>query len=87
VAVCAHGPPSVGASVMVVCESTDAPVLLPPSEVLVTRPSFVQVAMTQCIRYVMCHGKMVMSFKVRPPEFAALGFGPAVLPSVSQPVW
>jgi hypothetical protein len=46
VAICAHGPPSVGASVMVVHKLTDAHVLLPPSQVLLTRPSSVQVAMT-----------------------------------------
>jgi hypothetical protein len=78
VAVYAHDPPSVGASVMVVHEPTDAHVLLPPSQVSVTRSSSVQVAMTQCIRYAMCHGNVVISFKVRPLEFAALEFGPVV---------
>jgi hypothetical protein len=80
VAVSTHGPPSVGASVMVVHEPTNALVLLSSSQVSVTKLSSVEVTMTQCIRYVMCHGKVVMSFTVRAPEFAALGFGPAVPP-------
>jgi hypothetical protein len=36
--------------------------------------------MTQHIRYAMCHGKVVMSFKARPPEFAGLWLDPAVPP-------
>jgi hypothetical protein len=86
VAVCAHGPPSVGASVMVVHESAEAHVLLPPSQVQKIWPSFVQVTMTQRIQYTMCHGKVVMSFKARPPEFTALWLDPTMPPPIRLPV-
>jgi hypothetical protein len=49
VAVSTHGPPLVGASVMVVRELTNALVLLSSSQVPVTRLSSVEVTMTQCI--------------------------------------
>jgi hypothetical protein len=49
VAVCALGPPLVGASMMVVREPIEAHVLLPSSQVPDTRSSSIQVAMTQCI--------------------------------------
>jgi hypothetical protein len=80
VAVCTPGPLLAGASVLVVRDPTEAHVLLPSSQALETRSSFVQFAMTQCFQYAMCHGKVVMSFKARSPEFVALGLGSAVPP-------
>jgi hypothetical protein len=39
--------------------------------------------MTQCIQYVSCYGKVVLPFKTRPYELAALMLGPAA--SLRQP--
>jgi hypothetical protein len=83
VAVCTPGPLLAGASVLVVRDPTEAHVLLPSSQALETRSSFVQFAMTQCFQYAMCHGKVVMSFKARSPEFVALGLGSAVPPPLT----
>jgi hypothetical protein len=49
VAVCAHGPLSVGALVMVVREPTEDHVLLPSSQVLEIWPSSIQVTVTKHI--------------------------------------
>jgi hypothetical protein len=57
----------------VVHQLAEEQALLSPSRELVTRSSFVQVIMTQCISYVQCHEKVVKSFKARPPELVALG--------------
>jgi hypothetical protein len=71
---------------MVVHESAEAHVLLPPSQVQKIWSSFVQVTMTQRIQYTMCHGKVVMSFKARPPEFTALWLDPTMPPPIRLPV-
>jgi hypothetical protein len=52
-------PPSVGASVVVVCEPTEAQVFLSPSQESIARSSSARVVMTQCISYMMCHEKVV----------------------------
>jgi hypothetical protein len=65
-------PPSMGASVEV-RQPTEEQALLSPSQESVTRSSFVQVTMTQCISYALCHEKVVKSFKARPPELVVLG--------------
>jgi hypothetical protein len=41
--------------------------------------------MTQCIRYAVCHEKVVMPFKVGPPELIALVLGSVVPPSPRRP--
>jgi hypothetical protein len=68
-------PLSMEASVVVVHEPTEAQVVMWPSQVPVTRPSSVQVVMTQYISYARCHGKVVKSIKAKPPVLAALELG------------
>jgi hypothetical protein len=63
-------PPLVGASVVVVREPTEAQVLLSWSQE--------SVIMTCWISYATCHGKVVKSFKAKPPELAALKLGSTV---------
>jgi hypothetical protein len=71
VAVCTPGSPLVKALMVVAHETTDVQVLLSPSLEPVTRSSFAQVIMTQCISYVTCHGKVANSFKANPHELTA----------------
>jgi hypothetical protein len=63
------GPPLVGAWV-VVRHPTKVQVLLSSSQESVTSSSSAWVAMTQCISYAKCYGKVVKSFKARPPKLA-----------------
>jgi hypothetical protein len=73
VAVCASSRLLVGTSV-VVEGPTEVQVLLSPPQEPVTRLYSAQVIMTQCISYVMCHGKVVKTL-ARPPELATLELG------------
>jgi hypothetical protein len=72
--VCTPSPPAVRALVAA-HEPTVVQVVLSPSQVPEAKLSFIQVVMSQCIPYAMCHGKIAKSFKAWPLELATLGAG------------